>query len=162
MLLRAATLRAIPRLGYFDFKEQALPSIAAKHDVRVVPLHGPSVIPIRSLGDYIRAARHYHGALAGKSAAAVVHFARSQIEAEPFDGLCGIDGWRSFFSIIENEAVVDPTAHLHDSVVLAGATVEAGAIVVRSLVAPGAIVRRDQRAVETIVTSDPKARRKAA
>ena len=45
------------------------------------------------------------------------------------------EDWRPSFAIAEAGAEVDQTARVHDSVVLAGGVVEAGAVVVRSVVA---------------------------
>jgi hypothetical protein len=40
---------------------------------------------------------------------------------------------------------------VHDSVVLRGAVVEAGAVVVRSIVCPGGVVKKDRQAVDQLV-----------
>jgi hypothetical protein len=42
---------------------------------------------------------------------------------------------------------------VHDSVVLSGAVVEAGAVVVRSIACPGGVVKRDRHAVDALVCS---------
>ncbi len=140
MLMRAGTLRAIPKEGYCDLKEQALPAIAKKCDVRVVMRKEPVALPVRTLDDYVRALRHHHRALAGRATS-----------NDPLS-----EDWRPSFSIVEGGAQIDPTARIHDSIVLAGATVEAGAVVVRSLVGPAGVVRRDDRAVEQFVTENEK------
>jgi hypothetical protein len=138
MLMRAGTLRAIPKEGYCDLKEQALPAIAKKCDVRVVMRKEPVALPVRTLDDYVRALRHHHRALAGRATS-----------NDPLS-----EDWRPSFSIVEAGAQIDPTARIHDSIVLAGATVEAGAVVVRSLVGPGAVVKKDERAVEQFMTQN--------
>jgi hypothetical protein len=136
-LVRCDTLRLIPETGYVDMKEQALPSIAAQHDVTVVHRRRPTGLPVRSLSGYIAALRHYHRRRLGKPA-------YSDPLAEDFTPA---------FALIEEGASVDPRAHVHDSVVLKGAVVEPGAALVRSLVCPGAIVKRDRSAVEQIVSA---------
>ena len=69
-----------------------------------------------------------------------------QNESEP-DGLAKefMEDWKSSFSIIEDEKSVHRKARVHNSVVLDGARIEAGAIVVRSVVCPGGCVKAADR-----------------
>ena len=134
-LFRCKTLRLIPETGYVDMKEQALPLIAGQHDVAVVQRRRPTGLPVRSLAGYVTALRHYHRRRLGKPAV-------SDPLAEDFTPA---------FALVEDGASVDVRAHVHDSVVLKGATVEAGAVLVRSLVCTGGVVRRDRSAVEQFV-----------
>ena len=53
---------------------------------------------------------------------------------------------------------VDPRAHVHDSVVLKGGTVEAGAVVVRSIVCPGGVVKKDRHSVDQLICGPEGAR----
>ena len=55
MLVSCRALRLIPARGFVDMKEQALPLIAAKYDVRVMHRRRPTGLPVRSLTDYIQA-----------------------------------------------------------------------------------------------------------
>lgn len=135
MLLRCGALRSIPRQGFVDMKEQALPSIARRHEVNVLERATAVGLPIRSLSDYITALRSYHRLRAGALAA-----------EDPWE----LDH-RPAFTLVEPGAVVDPAARVHDSVVLRGARVEADAVVVRSVVCGGATVRRDRMAVDEII-----------
>jgi N-acetylglucosaminyldiphosphoundecaprenol N-acetyl-beta-D-mannosaminyltransferase len=137
MLLTCKALRVIPNFGFVDMKEQALPSIAAKFDVRVVQYKRPTGMPVRSLADYVAALRSYHGRGSGR-----------KIVSDPLG-----EDWRPIFAIAEPGTTVDATARVHDSVILAGATVEAGAVVVRSVVCPNGIVRKDRKAVDVFVTA---------
>ena len=130
LLIKAAALGAIPAVGFIDLKEQALPTIARRFDVRVVDSATACGMCVRTLGDYIAALRQYHRRLAGKP-----------LMTDPLS-----EDWKPSFGIIEDGAHADPTARVHDSVVLRGGTVHAGAIVVRSVVCEGAAVGR--RAVE--------------
>ena len=66
MLVRCKTLQEIAQTGFVDMKEQALPLIAQKYDVKVMHCRRPSGLPIRSLRDYIAALKHYHRRRAGK------------------------------------------------------------------------------------------------
>jgi N-acetylglucosaminyldiphosphoundecaprenol N-acetyl-beta-D-mannosaminyltransferase len=133
MLLRCKTLRLISTVGFVDMKEQALPLIAALHDVRAVQTRRPTGLAIRSMADYLGALRH--------------HKRRGQRRAES-DFLN--ETWDRTFAIVEAGASVDESAYIHDSVVLQGARVEAGAAVVRSVVCPGSAVRRDQQLADTL------------
>lgn len=121
LLLRCGVLANVAVNGFADLKEQVLPQLAARFDVRVVRDGHPSPLPVRSLAGYIQALRAACNPLGGSPAG----------QAE---------GWRSSFSIAEDGAKVHPTARLHDSVVLEGGRVDAGAVVVRCLVGPGGVV----------------------
>jgi N-acetylglucosaminyldiphosphoundecaprenol N-acetyl-beta-D-mannosaminyltransferase len=144
MLVACKTLRQISEDGYVDMKEQALPQIAARFDVRVLPRRRPTGLPIRTLEDYIQALRYHHRRKGGKKAS--------------IDPLA--EDWNPTFSLIEGGAQVDPAARVHDSVVLKGAVVEAGAVLVRAIVCPEGVLRRDKTAVETFVTAAAERRRR--
>jgi hypothetical protein len=135
MLLRCATLRCIGRSGFIDMKEQALPEIARKFNVKVMHCRRPSGLPIRSLSDYLNALRHYHRRKAGKPAS--------------IDPLA--EDWQPTFAIVEDGAVVDPRAHIHDSVVLRGGVVEAGAALVRCVICPGGVAKQKTTVVDNFV-----------
>jgi N-acetylglucosaminyldiphosphoundecaprenol N-acetyl-beta-D-mannosaminyltransferase len=131
MLVTCRALRLIPKTGFVDMKEQALPSIASKYDVRVVQCRRPTGLPIRLLSDYVAALRALHQPIRGAS-------------TDPW-----AEDWKSTFAIVEPGATVSSSARIHDSVVLAGGIVEAGAVVVRSVVA--GTVRKDRKAVDRCV-----------
>ena len=146
MLVTCKTLRQIPESGYVDMKEQALPEIARRYDVRVLDRRRPTGLPVRTLEDYIQALRHHHRRRAGKRAA-----------VDPL-----AEDWNPTFALIEPGAQVDPASRVHDSVVLKDAVVEAGAVLVRSVVCPGGVLRRDKTSVETFITAVPEGRRPRA
>lgn len=136
MLIKCASLAQVPKVGYVDLKEQALPSIGRQHTVRVLRRRQRTAIPIRTLEDYINALRVYH------------LLRRGQPDAEdPY-----AERWQPAFSVIEPGAKVSPTARLQDAVVLEGAVVEDDAVVVRSVVCPGAVVPRRERVIEDLVS----------
>jgi N-acetylglucosaminyldiphosphoundecaprenol N-acetyl-beta-D-mannosaminyltransferase len=143
MLVRRKTLHLLPAAGFVDMKEQGLPAIASQYDVRVVHRRRPTGLPIRTLDGYVQALHYYHRRRSG---------ARGTIDPLAED-------WSPAFSLIEPGASVDPSARVHDSVVLAGARVEGGAVVVRSLVCPSAVIRRDRTAVDEIIRADRDPRR---
>lgn len=151
MLVTCKALRLIAPRGFVDMKEQALPLISTKYDVRVVQYRRPTGLPVRSLSDYVQALRFHH---------------RQTGERPTADPLA--EDWNPTFSIIEPGATVGAAARLHDSVVLGGALVESGAVVVRSIVCPGTVVRGDQTAVDRVVMAGsgelwpPRRRRRAA
>jgi hypothetical protein len=117
-------------------KEQALPLISSKYDVRVLHRRRPTGLPVRSLSDYIQALRFHHRSRNGRHS-----------ENDPL-----AEDWSPTFSLVEGGAQVDASARLHDSVVLQGGRVEPGAVVVRSVVCPDATVGRDRTAVDRLVT----------
>jgi hypothetical protein len=136
MLVSCKTLRLIPTTGYVDMKEQALPAIAARYEVSVMHCRRrPTGMAVRSLADYVSALRHYHRRRQGKPAL-----------SDPL-----AEDWLPAFALVEEGAVVDPRAHVHDSVVLKGGVVEGGAVVVRSIICPGGVVRKDRSAVDQFV-----------
>jgi hypothetical protein len=135
MLVRVASLGAIPSVGFVDFKEQALPAIAKEHSIRVVRGGEPAGLPIHTRGDYVDVLRRHHQ---GADAA---------VQEDPF-----AERWQAVFSLVEDGARVAPSARLLDSVVLRGGVVEEDAVLVRTVVCPGGVVRRGQRVVEELVS----------
>jgi N-acetylglucosaminyldiphosphoundecaprenol N-acetyl-beta-D-mannosaminyltransferase len=142
MLASCKTLRMIPETGFVDLKEQALALIAQQYEVTVLHCRRPTALPVRTMTDYIVALRHYHGRRAGKVAS-----------TDPLS-----EDWMASFALVEQGALVDPRAHVHDSVVLGGAVIEGGAVVVRSIVCPGGVVKRDKHAVDQLVCVEDKSR----
>ncbi|QNN24904.1 hypothetical protein HED60_22360 [Planctomycetales bacterium ZRK34] len=135
MLVRCGVLRTLPAAGFVDMKEQALPTIAKEHSVRVVELDHPSALPVRTLSDYMHALRTHHR-----------RSKHAQTLQDPY-----AEDLQATYSLVEPGADVADTARIHDSVVLAGAKVHPDAILVRSLVCPDAIVGRGQRVVDRVV-----------
>jgi hypothetical protein len=136
MLMRAGCLRTISPVGYVDMKEQALPEIASRHCVNVIRREQPIGMPIRTGAQYIAALhRHHRGAADAKAVGDLW-------EAE----------YTSRFELCEPAASIHPTARVHDSVVLRGGRVEAGAVLVRSIVCDGAVVNRSRYVVDSVVS----------
>ena len=138
MLVTRKVLQLLPDMGFIDMKEQGLPLIASKFEVRAVRRRRPTGLPIRHLDGYIQALHYYHRRRGGVAPV-----------ADPL-----AEDWSPSFSLVEPGASVAATARVHDSVVLAGARVEEGAVLVRSLVCPGALVRRDRNVVDQIISLD--------
>lgn len=104
----------------------------------------PIALPIRRRADYLRVLSQYHRGLANRDNA-----------SDPF-----AEEWKSTFSIIEPGAWADPTARIHDSVVLRGGRVEAGATLVHSVVCVGGVVRRKQMVTDRVIVGGGKQRRR--
>lgn len=136
MLVGCNTLRQISSVGYVDMKEQALPQISQQFDVKVMQCRRPSGLPVRSMEDYIAALRYFHRRRLSKP-----------VMVDPL-----AEDWQPAFGIIEEGAMVDPRANIHDSVVLKGAVVEANAAVVRCVVCPGGLVKQKTTVVDRLVT----------
>ena len=134
-LITCKALRDIPEVGYVDMKEQALPLIAQKHAVTVLHCRRPTALPVRTADDYVEAMKHYHGRKSGRPTV-----------SDPL-----AENWQPTFQMVEQGAVVDPRAHVHDSIVLKGGVVEAGGVVVRSIVCPGGVVKKDRPRVDQVV-----------
>jgi N-acetylglucosaminyldiphosphoundecaprenol N-acetyl-beta-D-mannosaminyltransferase len=145
MLVSVKTLGLIPETGFVDMKEQAMPLIAQKFAVEVLHRRRPTGLPIRSVTDYITALRIYHMRRAGRTTL-----------VDPL-----AEDWQPAFGMVEEGAVVDPTARIHDSVVLRGGVVEAGAVLVRSFVCPSGLVRSGRALVDEFVKPVTNVRQKA-
>jgi hypothetical protein len=136
-LLSCRTLRDIPSVGFVDFKEQALPRMAASFDIRVVPWSRAGLHSVRTSKDYLAGLRQVHAL---------------EQASRPGSSLGRThEPWRPIFSIVEPEARVASGVDLLDSVVLRGGQVEEGAVVVRSIVAEGGLVRTGQLVQDRIV-----------
>lgn len=135
MLFRCGTMRSVNPVGFCDLNEQALPEMASSHSVRVARFASPVAMTVRTLPSYLGALRAYHRQASG----------RHDVN-EPYE-----EQWRPTFGIIEPGATVGRDVILHDSVVLAGARVEPGAVLVRSVVCPGAVVGRGDHVVDHVV-----------
>jgi hypothetical protein len=135
MLVRCGTLRQISPIGFVDLNEQALPSIATKHTVRVLR-YAVERYSVRNLTEYTHALRQFH-----------LNRQSGRTTDDPF-----AENWLSAFRIAEDPKAIAPSASLLDSVVLQGGQVQADAIVVRSIVCPGAIVRAGATMIDEIIT----------
>lgn len=135
MLASCGALASIQGLGYVDLKEQALPELARRLDVKVVkaPVTANSV---RTLAGYLSAVR----------STACKEPARERLQ-EPY-----FEDWFKTFEVREDGASVDEEAMIHDAVVLSGSRVGANAVVVRSVVCPGASVAPGAIVCDQVVT----------
>ena len=136
MLIRCGCLRDINPVGFVDLNEQALPAIAQAGDVRVVRYDQPTARSLRTLSSYLETLREYHYRHLGPRKV------REQVPPEP---------WEKTFGIVENGARVHETAIIHDSVVLAGARVEAHAVLVRSIVCSDVVIPRGRSEIDRVV-----------
>jgi mannose-1-phosphate guanylyltransferase len=135
MLMRCGSLREVAKVGFVDLKEQALPTIAKRHRVKVLRRDKATGLPIRTREDYVEMLLAYHR---HKSAAGV-------------DGGAFVEDWEPTFSLVESGAQVAASARVHDSVVLAGGRVEADATLVRSVVGPGGVAPRRSMNVDQVI-----------
>jgi len=141
-LIRCGALRDIADVGFVDLNEQALPAIAKKHCVKACRYEQPASVAIRTRTNYLDAVRTYHQR-SNK---------QCQLTGPPND-----EDWSPTFRIIEPGAKVDPTAVIHDSVVLAGGQVKANAVLVRTVVGPQGRISQGESAIECIATSHQSA-----
>ncbi len=143
MVVRCGALRDLPAVGFVDLKEQGLPLMARRHDIRVASRAVAAKIAIRTPKDYIEAVAAYTHArapdLSGSGGAEVRRGAFAE-------------HWRRRFSLVEHGALVARDAVLHDTVVLRNATVEAGAACAHSIICGGAVIRRHERVLRQVVS----------
>ena len=137
LLVTCRALRDLPAVGFVDLKEQALPLMAKRYDVRVQRRSSPAGLPIRTPSCYLGALQAYHRIQAGEPA------------RKPAFG----ERWKCRFSVVEPGAAVAAGAQLHNSVVLRGGRVEANALVADSIVCAGGVVRRREHVLGQLVGS---------
>jgi hypothetical protein len=137
-LVSCRVLSGLRDIGFLDFKEQVLPRIATEQSVRVVKRSFASGFPVRTLDSYLTGLRAFHRIRAGRPAS-----------GDPF-----AEDWLPTFAVVEDGAEVDPTATIHDSVILQGGRVERGAVVARSIVCPGGVVRAGETVAGQIVAPE--------
>lgn len=136
MLIRAEALMGIAAVGFIDLKEQALATVSATHQCRVLETASSATPPIRGRDSYLDALRSWQDSesLAGYTS------------DDPYR-----ERWRPSFSIVLDGARVHSSATIHDSVVWDGAVVEAGAVVVRSVIGPSGRVPKRTKIVDTVI-----------
>lgn len=134
MLIRCGSLAAIPGVGFVDMKEQALPLVARRHSVKVLCCPEPTGLSLLTFSGYLNALRRHYLSEAASA------------DPDPF-----AEDWQPCFAVVEEGAIVDPSARVHNSVVLSGAVVERSAVVVRSIVCPEARVGPGQVVVDRLV-----------
>lgn len=137
MLIRAGVMREIRERAFMDLKEQVMPELAAKFDVRVVRREESTGVPIRTLDGYLSALRAWHHVQAGRP---------------PFDTGLDAEQWFATFGVVEPGAAVGAGVRVHDSVVLRGARVGEGAVLVRSVVCGSGVVPARAVVVDRVVT----------
>ncbi len=137
MLLRAGVMREVKERAFMDLKEQVMPELAAKFDVRVVRREEATGVPIRTLDGYMLALRAWHHVQSGRP---------------PFDTGLDAEQWFATFGVVEPGAAVGAGVRVHDSVVLQGARVGEGAVLVRSVVSGSGVVPSRAVVVDRVVT----------
>jgi NDP-sugar pyrophosphorylase family protein len=123
----------LPSVGYCDMKEQALPLIRKRTEIKVATFSHLVCQGIRTRESYVEALRTLHGRAA----------------ADPLG-----ENWRSDFQICETGAEVGRGARLHNSVVLRGAVIGRDAVLVRSVAFPGAVVAPGSLLVDKVISAD--------
>ncbi len=139
MMMRCSVLQAVKSVGYVDMKQQAFPELRERFDIRVVRSRRATGIPVFGAGSYIHAVGRYHAQRDGRG-----------FEPPPL-GIPLAEDFGCHFTLVEDGATVDPSAYLHDSVVLAGGVVEADASVVGSVVSGRGVVRRGREVLGQLV-----------
>jgi len=153
------SLAQVPSVGYYDMKEQLLPSMTERGErVGVLPI-ASRLVRIRDRRSYLSAVRRSLEVTTAESidsgGAAVRKWRHRVSPAASVSGsaiLCGC-------CVVEGGAVVEDGAVVHDSVILDGATIGGGAIVSRSIIGPLATVDPRNRFVRQVVHDPAAARR---
>lgn len=117
-------IKHIPNIGYYDIKEQLLPTLYNRGNPLGAVETGQEVHRLRHREGYLRAiAATRRNGVAG---APVAHSSRIDPDAK-IVGTC----------LIENNVIIEPGAVVHDSVILAHSIIERNAVVSQSVVGVG-------------------------
>jgi len=136
------SLQLVPRIGYYDLKEQFLPAMAKAHHRVITAKLADAVHRIRDLDSYLLAVRQSM-TIAGTDRACIRIAPRASVSGSAvLDGTC----------VVEHGAVVEDGAVVHDSVILWGATVGGGSVVSGSVIGPLAGVEPRSRVIRSIIT----------
>jgi mannose-1-phosphate guanylyltransferase len=136
-----SALDTVPTIGYYDLKEQLLPTLA----------HDGVAIGTARLGDRAMRLRDRRGYLAAVRTSLAAEGEANVMRISPRAAISGsaiLDG----FCIVEDGAVIEDGAVVHDTVVLSGATVGGGAVVSRSLVGSLASVPPRSKVIRDVVS----------
>lgn len=135
-------IEQIPRVGYYDLKEQLLPNLYGEGEATVrAAVLGERVLKIHDRAAYLDAVAV---TLAASNGGAARVSSRASVSGSAIvQGAC----------IIESGAVIEDGAVVHDSVVLAGATIGGGAIVSRSVIGPLTNVAPRRRVMREIAAT---------
>ncbi|MEM1013782.1 MAG: WecB/TagA/CpsF family glycosyltransferase, partial [Planctomycetota bacterium] len=95
MLIRSGVLQSIKAVGYVDMKQQALPELRNRFDIRVVRSRRATGIPIFGATSYIQAVGRYHAQRDGRG-----------FEAPPL-GIPLAEDFGCHFTLVEDGAQVD-------------------------------------------------------
>jgi hypothetical protein len=136
-------IRTAPSIGYFDLKEQFIPSLRDKGHGVVSVCVGDAVRRIQDLDSYLECVRFSLDHHTGDR--------RHRIADQAFIASSAVLSGRC---IIEAGAVIDERAVVHDSVLLWGATVSAGAVVNRCLIGSFAVVEPRIRLTRTALPAN--------
>ena len=141
-LFPRAAIYTAPQIGYFDLKEQLIPTLRASGGI-VKAIHvGDTVRRVQDLDSYLACVRFsLNQSKAGH---------RHRIADQAFIASTALLSGRC---IVEAGAVIDERAVIHDSVVLWGATVAQGAVVNRCVIGSGAIVESRARLSRCVLAS---------
>jgi len=135
-------LDLVPRIGYFDLKEQFLPAMANEERRVLTARLGDWVHRIRDVNSYLGAVRQSM-MIEGAEQSAIRIAPRASVSGSAvLDGVC----------VVEHGGVVEDGAVVHDSVILWGATVGGGSVVSGSVIGPLAVVEPRTRVIRSVVT----------
>lgn len=130
-MLRMA-LEDVPKVGYFDFKEQLVSSISDKgHVIRPIELM-PRHLRVADLQGWLDAIRAFEGGVHPEANVS----AESRLEG---------------MTCIMKNATVQDGASIRDSLVMDGAIVKRNAVVARSVVGPGMCIQEEHRIIDGIL-----------
>lgn len=147
-LASADAIELIPGIGFMDIKEQWLPAAAnSGFTVRPHALTGYSH-QVRDAASYFAALARM-GRFADQSTACVIAHQPPSPFSERYGG-----------SLIFHTARISPDAVVAHGVVCDGAIVEAGAVVVRSILGPGARVPENGVVIDTVIPASDDEHRK--
>lgn len=140
---RRVVLERIPKVGYFDIKEQLLPVLYERdYGVRLVAVTD-RVLRIRDRASYLQAVFSASGRRPPQIGAIHCSTSASVSSSALLGGVC----------VIGRGAIVKDNAVVHNSVVLSAAVIGAGAIISRSIIGANVEIAAGSMVIDTVAAS---------
>ena len=141
-VLRSSSLEIVASAGFTDLKEQWLRrAVDAGLRIMVHHLPHPGAMPLRTLGQFLAAARAANGLSA----------LPPSVESDATDMATGAAN--HVLRVVCGNAFIGPGARVVDSIVMPGAIIGADAVVVRSLVCPDSQIQAGTDIADAVVSA---------
>ena len=128
------SLEIIPEMGFFDVKEQLIPTLVAEGKIVHPEVMMSKSLRVTELHQWLQAIRMLEAGIDSE-----VHIPSS----------ARIEG----ASLIQRGVTIHESVSILDSIIMSGAEIESGAVIARSVVGPGVKVRKGFRIIDGVSVS---------